>query len=502
MAMLMAEAIGDEAVRRRVKIYATDIDEDALVTARAALFDAAAVAAVPEDLQSRYFHELADGRHRFRSDLRRAVIFGRHDLVHDAPISRLDLVVCRNVLMYFNRETQAGVLQRLRFATRSRGYLFLGRAEMLLTRSSLFEPVDLRHRVFRPTDAVLDLDTRRRDDGAAPPEAVAGLIRLRDAAFDAGPTAQLILDADSTVAMVNERCRSMFGLQEHDVGRPLRDLEVSYRPVELRSHVDQVLDERRPIQLRAVERPAADQAPQYLDILLAPLLDDGRLVGISVAFTDVTPFEVLRGRLHQAHKDLETSYEELQSTNEELETTNEELQSSNEELETTNEELQSSNEELETMNEELQSANAQQAEVAAALARHSDELDEINSFLEGILASLRSAVIVLDADFTVRVWSAQAFEDWGLRADEVVGRSLLSLDIGLPVADLSSAARAALDGLSDSIEVSAVTRRGQAVRCHVTITPLQRDDTDAARGAVLLIEVADAASRPTEPPDG
>ena len=132
LAMLLAEAWATEAFRERVKIYATDVDEEALAQARAARLRAKEVEAVPPDLLERYF-ERADGAYAFRKDLRRAVIFGRNDLVQDAPISRIDLLVCRNTLMYFNAETQARILRRLHFALRDDGFLFLGKAEMLLT---------------------------------------------------------------------------------------------------------------------------------------------------------------------------------------------------------------------------------------------------------------------------------------------------------------------------------------------------------------------------------
>jgi two-component system CheB/CheR fusion protein len=131
IAILFAEAMGPEAFRERVKVYGTDADEEALNQARLAGYTQKDLEAVDPQLVQRYF-EAAGGRYTFRPDLRRAVIFGRHDIVQDAPISRLDLLVCRNTLMYFNAETQARILQRFHFALNSdgngNGYLFLGRA--------------------------------------------------------------------------------------------------------------------------------------------------------------------------------------------------------------------------------------------------------------------------------------------------------------------------------------------------------------------------------------
>ncbi len=147
LAILLAEALGAETFRQRVKIYATDVDEDALNQARQAAYTDKDLRTVAADLRERYFEANGD-RYVFRPDLRRSIIFGRHDLFQDAPISRLDLLVCRNTLMYFNAEAQHRILARFHFALNEDAYLFLGKAEMLLTHANLFSPVDLRHRIF------------------------------------------------------------------------------------------------------------------------------------------------------------------------------------------------------------------------------------------------------------------------------------------------------------------------------------------------------------------
>ena len=168
-AMLLAEALGERAFTDRVKIYATDVDEEALGAARQATYAAKAVEGVPPALLERYFDRV-DQRWAFRKELRRSVIFGRNDLVQDAPISRIDLLTCRNTLMYFNAETQAQILRRLNFALNDRGFLFLGKSEMLITHNELFRPVDLKRRVFqkvvRPTTLRERLLQAAHGDGA------------------------------------------------------------------------------------------------------------------------------------------------------------------------------------------------------------------------------------------------------------------------------------------------------------------------------------------------
>src|SRR5215470_3078923 len=140
LAIIFAEALGIEACAKRVKIYGTDVDEEALRDARVGLYSAKALEALSSEMREKYF-EPSGSQFAFLPDLRRRVIFGRHDLTRDAPISRLDLLVCRNTLMYFNVETQSRVIDRFHFALRESAYLFLGKAEMLLSDGERFEVV-------------------------------------------------------------------------------------------------------------------------------------------------------------------------------------------------------------------------------------------------------------------------------------------------------------------------------------------------------------------------
>src|SRR5215472_9745551 len=352
IAIVLCEALGPEQFLRRVKIYATDIDEEALNKARAGYF-AKELEALDEDFRSKYFEPLGS-RFIFRSSLRRVLIFGRHDLMQDAPISRLDLLICRNTLMYFTAESQGRILARFHYAMDDDGYLFLGRAEMLLTHGALFTPLDLKQRIF---SKVARLQLRERlmllaQTGTAEvTNHVARQLRVRELATEGIPSAQLVVDTMGVLVTANQPARRIFDLTPADVGRPFKDLDVSYKPIDLRSPIDRVYRERRAVLVAAVEFPLPDGAIRFFELYVSPLIDDdGSVVGASVSLVDVTNLTQVRAELERSKQDVETAYEELQSSNEELETTNEELQSTVEELETTNEELQSSNEELETMN--------------------------------------------------------------------------------------------------------------------------------------------------------
>ena len=490
LAMLLAEAVGVDAFRERVKIYGTDVDAEALNQARQAVYNGRDVAGVPAPLLEKYFERYGE-RYVFHKDLRRSVIFGRHDLIQDAPISRLDLLVCRNTLMYFNAETQARVLDRFLFALNDRGYLFLGKAEMLLSHCAAFTPQDLKCRVFvkTPRDAPGDRVWGGGGDAAPAPPPGTNPLRLRAAAFDAAPVPQVVIDGGGRLALANEPARKLLVLSPKDLGRPVQDLELSYRPVELRSCIEQATAKRKPVVLREVPWRETDGQPSFVDVEVAPLTDGAGVIGVSVTFADVTRHRRLQEDLQRANREVESAYEQLQSTNEELETTNEELQSTVEELETTNEELQSTNEELETMNEELQSANEELQTINEELRQRSDELNQANGLLESILTGLHDGVVVLDGDLLVVAWNRQSEELWGLRADEARGQNVLNLDIGLPVEPLRQAIRASLAGETtyQEVRVDAVNRRGRRIQCKVSCTPLMNRGP-GTRGVILLME--------------
>lgn len=494
LAIILAETLGIERFKQLVKIYATDVDEDALSQARHASYTEHEIRDLPAELVHTYF-EQQHGRYFFHKDLRRSVIFGRNDLVQDAPISRVDLLVCRNTLMYFNADTQAAILRKLHFALSLRGLLFMGKAEMLLSHSKTFAPVDLQRRVFRKLPGEdggngLLLGHTQAPDRREP---ISEVSQLRELAFMASPVAQLVVASDGTVVLANNQLRHLFGLTERDNGRPLRDLELSYRPVEIRGYVEQTKSERRAVRVKDVQWQRSPGETLSLELHLNPLLSaDGEPAGVSVVFYDVTSTSRLLEELAQANRQRESAYEELQSTTEELETTNEELQSTVEELETTNEERQSTNEELETTNEELQSTNDELQTINNALRERTGELDEVNDFLESVLTSLQLGVIVVDPRMTILAWNAGAEELWGLRKDEALGDHLLNLDIGLPVTDLRPPVRSALaepDHREES-RLDAVNRKGRNIAVRVVCSAL-RDRDGQSVGAMLMMETVE-----------
>lgn len=516
LAILLTEALkrshGAERAREMfassVKIYATDVDEEALQQARQGTYPASALQALPEGLRDTYFERSAD-RYTFQRDLRRSIIFGRHDLIQDPPISRLDLLVCRNTLMYFNADAQRRILARFHFALKDTGFLFLGRAEMLLTHSHVFTPVDQGHRVFAKVPKTNQRDrmvvlTQAGDEPAG--SQLSQYVRLREQALDASFTAEIVVDRKGNLSLFNNPAADLFNLHARDLGQPLQDLEIARRPLDLQSLIRRAQAERQALTVRDVKHTLGDGQVRYLDVRAVSLEDrEGFPQGTAVSFLDVTAqhqlreeVEQWRRRLASASEELQAGNEELQASNEELETTNEELHSAIEELQTTNEELQSTSEEMETVNEELQSTIEELHAMNSALRQRTEECERLNAFLESILATIETGVIVIDENLHVQLWNQVAAEQWGLRADEVVNRPFLSLDIGLPVQVFERPLLRFLEAAEGEarLTLDAVNRRGRAVQCFVRCRGIYLDEARSRKGVVLFVE-----TREQEPGD-
>ncbi|MGE5048534.1 MAG: CheR family methyltransferase [Deltaproteobacteria bacterium] len=449
-AIMLGEAMGDAFHNQDVKVFGTDTDESAIAFARRGLYAHDRLQAVPEPILKNWFVR-EPGGWAVRKELRRSVVFGVNNLVSDPPISRLDLLICRNVFIYMDAALQRRVLTRFHYAVRRHGILVLGKSELIPFAAKLFESVDLHRRIYRK-DGEHDLPlvrkralslieqeslARVRDEGRADPPAANP--SCRDA-VDAMRTPVIATALDGTVRVWNAAAAMLWGRSEAEVsGRKLAGLALGGLSGDLLIEKSAAVRDGRSEFERStavVTRPS-DQRALHLAVEVTPLRDAGGvLAGLLYVAYDVTAFRELEAELRKANEDrqtaleeLQTSNEELQSANEEMETTNEELQSANEELQTTNEEFQSTNEELQTTNEELQSTNAELDGTNRELAQRTEEMNAVGHVQRTIIRSLNAAVLVLDEAGTVRSWNLAAERLLGISEDEAVGQVLWTLHV-------------------------------------------------------------------------
>ncbi len=505
LAMVMANHLGVEETARRVKIYATDIDLEALAQARAAVYSDRSLHDVPEELRAAYFEPDVHQRGWVvMPTLRRTVVFGRLDLTRDPPISRVDLVACRNTLMYLNAETQAYVIPRLQYALRHDGYLFLGRAEMVLRGGAgRFAPVSLRHRVFGalPTPLLpgppVSSDPRRRGYEVGRPDVPSpaeGLPSPPSEEPEESLVAELLVNPDGALTGANDAARDLFGIGPDDMAQHLGHLRPAFEPLELEVHVGRALVERVSHRLGVMRYETQDDRVLDLEVWVLPIFTEHEVVfGAAVTFADVGNTIQLRESFRHVHEELETAYEELQSTNEELETSNEELQSSNEELETTNEELRSSNEELETTYLELKSTSDAVGRLNESLVDANLELRRFSSLHHQVMDHFPAAVIVLNAQLLVEEWNRAAAELWELEEDAVVGEPIFGLNFGLPLGLVQESVRACRSpgAVPTSLDVEAMDPSGHPFTCRVHVIPISGHEPETA--AMLVMERREGA---------
>ena len=434
VAILLAEYFGSRIEDFDIKIYATDIDEDALNTARRGEYSVEALRRVRPEWHEKYFH--GKGLLRINREIRRLVIFGRSNLAQDAPISHVNLLLCRNVLIYFDADLQKQILNRLHYALEPGGILFLGKSESQLTNSALFQRMNSRWRIFQRITAAQLLEERPepRQENAEP--VANGRPPLTNHDFELLRQQQrylletlrigvMSLGFDDAIAQHNSSALALLGLQPANLaGRRLSDTDVMLRVPELNSQLQATRLNNESSRFQTRVKVGADE--KLLELTLRPLLNEaGDRAGTIIYIDDQT----LQEKLQSTVEELESTSEELQSANEELETTNEELQSTNEELETTNEELQSTNEELETTNEELQSLNEELETTNQELEERTKELDQVNSVYSQTLEKIRMPVLLVNQERHIEFWNTMALRLFGFKSKPPVALTIDQLPL-------------------------------------------------------------------------
>jgi two-component system, chemotaxis family, CheB/CheR fusion protein len=419
IAILLAEHFGPRIQDYDVKIYATDIDDEALNSARRGEYSLDAVRRVRPEWRERYFH--GKGMQRVNREIRRLVIFGRSNLGQDAPISHVNLLVCRNVLIYFDSDLQKTILTRLHYALEPGGILFLGKSESQLTNSPQFQRINPRWRVFQRITAsplVEERSDTRQDLLEAPANGgrrnveLEGLRQQHRYLMETLRIGVFSLSMDDSITQHNTAALTLCGLAPANlVGKRLTDTDLFMRIPEMGGQLQATRLNNE--SSRFPTRIKTGNEEKLLEITIRPLLDERAQRSGTLIYLDD---QSVQEKLQTTIEELESTSEELQSANEELETTNEELQSTNEELETTNEELQSTNEELETTNEELQSLNEELETTNQELEERTKELDQINNVYAQTLEKIRLPVMLVNQERRIEFWNQMALKLFGFKS--------------------------------------------------------------------------------------
>jgi two-component system CheB/CheR fusion protein len=438
LAILISEYLGSAVLDYNIKIYATDIDEDALNIARRGEYNIEKLRRVPPQLREKYF----TGRGsilRVSRDIRRLTIFGRSNIVSDAPISHCNLVVCRNVLIYFDSNTQGQVLTRIHYALEPGSILFLGKAESKLANSSVFRPLNTRWRIFQKSplggmENGAGIEVKAAIQVAGGPELVQhemeSLQLYQRYILETVKSGLIALDGNDIVLNHNDAFVQVWGLKGNKmIGKRLQNTELVYRCPELIARLESTRGSTgQPVQFQCAAKTDGDD--RVLSVVIRPVANNAdERIGTIIHAEDITDRERLQGTVEQ----LEATSEELQSANEELETTNEELQSTNEELETTNEELQSTNEELATTNEELQSLNEELENMNEELEHRTQELHQLSQRYAETLKSMPWPVALVDDSEHIQLWNAAAQRLFGVGETSVVGVGVDHLPVQVEV---------------------------------------------------------------------
>jgi two-component system CheB/CheR fusion protein len=450
IAILLREQCERLPAPPKVQIFATDIDETAMGVARAARYPASVVKEVSPERLTRFFVQ-ETGTYCVVKELRDMCIFSTHSVIRDPPFSRLDLISCRNLLIYLQPALQTQIVPLFHYSLRLGGYLLLGSSENLSRHSELFVTLDRKNRIFRRRDLVSrsPLPLRQflpnsRRDMAGNEQRQSGLFQRSDMLRRVA--AAVVERFAPTYVIVDEAGQTLFFSSgtgkylEPAAGPPNREIVAMARPG-LRADLRAALHRAKETGRRVVRDRIAVQingGTQTVSLVVEPV-DEAKETAYGIVFIDRGPIRAEQetavarpdgddATVRQIEQELQDTKERLQSTIEELETANEEFRSSNEELLSVNEELQSTNEELETSKEELQSVNEELQTVNNELSTKIDQLDRANSDLNNLFQSTQIATIFLDRNLVIRTFTPAVSKLF----------NLLPGDQGRPLTDLSS----------------------------------------------------------------
>ena len=504
LAILLREYMDDAKPAFKIQIYATDLDGDAIAAARAGLYPPNITIDVSPERLRRFFVKEDQG-YRIKRDVRDLIVFAVQDVIKDPPFTRLDIVSCRNLLIYLEPQLQARLIAAFHYALKPGGVLLLSPSEGIGDQAALFEPVSRKHKIYRAKASTAAV---RAMAPAGPAWAGDAVGEGSDAAKAPGAgvvelTRRTLLRTFAPPSVVTDEKGDILYVHG-DTGRYLRpapgqaslnvvEMAREGLQVELRTALHAAAGHKKAV-FRKGLRVRTEDGSFGVDLSVRPLAESDASPGcLIVTFQEAAPAGRSKSsragrpagvkeasRVEALEQSLLSTRETLQANIEELQASNEEIKSANEELQSMNEELQSTNEELETSKEELQSVNEELVTVNAEVQAKNDQLTDVQNDLKNLLDNTDGGTIFLDTDMAVKRFTRRAAAVYRLVPTDV-GRPLADIKSSIEGDDLVAEAQAVLDSL---VPGEKVVRTGAGEHYRVRILPYRTLD-NVIEGVVL-----------------
>jgi two-component system, chemotaxis family, CheB/CheR fusion protein len=477
IAMLLFEEMSRAGQNRRISVFATDLDQSALDVGRKGLYPANIERDLSAERLARFFSSEGDN-YRIDTQLRESVVFAVQNLVSDPAFSRVDIISCRNVLIYLDLVVQKKIFSVFDFALNPEGILFLGKSDGVGGVSDVFQPIDRKWRVFRHarTDRfpLSEMTVAASRSFTWDKPSAVEVAHRRDGDLVGSVQAAILEENSVSVAVVDRTGRVLYlnGPMDRYMTLPKGEPELNLLSLargrlggRLRTALRTAVTTQAAVRLGGIRLPE-ERSTRLLDVTVRPLpVREGYDAVFAVLLREPappteTPPEVVvaaehdhAGIIDQLESELRSTRDELRSAGEQFETTNEELKAASEEVMSMNEELQSANEELETSKEELQSLNEELSTVNAQLQQKLDEVNLVNDDLLNLLAATEAATVFLDMSLRLRRFTPSVT---GLL-------NLIPTDLGRPIAHVSHG----FEGLDLAADAEAVLRELRPVEKEV-----------------------------------
>jgi two-component system CheB/CheR fusion protein len=468
LAILLTDYKAETSSDLKIQIFASDIDERAISSGRAGLYPDAIVTDVSPARLRQYFVK-EDSNYRVRKDIRERVLFAKHSLLADPPFSQIDLIVCRNLLIYLDRDIQREILQMFHFALRAGGYLFLGTSESADACPELFTTVDKRNRIFRarsgPNTHRLPamprggyvrtvLSPQSGDTLAAKKPST---VELYQRAAERFSPPSIVVNSEADILYISQGAGRYLQHQTGEVSNNLLSLVSGDLRIELRTTIFHAQQSGQSVRARPLNH-RRDAQHYQVQIEVHPFTDvETELNCLYIVFGEQEidaqnvstngSVQSENQMLSNLDRELQRTKMQLQEVIEQAEVSSEELKASNEETQAINEELRSASEELETSKEELQSINEELLTVNHELKIKVEETDQVNDYLSNLISSTDIATVFVDRELRIKWFTPRATDIFSMLAVDA-GRPLMDITHRLEYDDLVSDAMSVFKSLN------------------------------------------------------